>query len=167
MRVPRGGVTLRRALLLLSMTFAVLWAAGPASAAPTTETFRYSVEVKGYQVRQEMTPADHPNVDGFITGMSVDIVDADGTPVTIQRLMLHHIVFSKLGDGNPQCSQFRGFDYTQKLPGLARPFYGAGEERNQLRLPAGYGLPMKANETWLNTWMLMNHRKTTDKAFIE
>src|SRR4051794_16413909 len=148
------------------MTLAVLFAAGPASAAEKTETFRYPVEVKGYQVRQEMTPADHPNVDGFITGMSVDIVDADGTPVPIQRLMLHHIVFSKLGDGNPQCSQFRGFDYTQKLAGLARPFYGAGEERNQPRLPGGYGLRMKANEPWLNAGMLINHKKPTDKAFM-
>src|SRR3954462_11901074 len=104
----------------------MLCAAGPAAAEQKTETFRYPVEVKGYQVRQEMTGADHPKVDGFITGMSVDIVDADGTPVPIQRLMLHHIVFSTLGEQNPQCPQFTGFDATQKLPGLARPFYGAG-----------------------------------------
>src|SRR4051812_6337031 len=149
------------------MTVAVLCAAGPASAAEQTQTFRYPVEVKGYQVRQEMTPAQHPNVDGFVTAMSVDIVDANGTPVPIQRLMLHHIVFSKIGEPNPQCPRFTGFDATQKLPGLAQPFYGAGEERNVLRLPPGYGMPMKADDIWLNTWMLMNHRKTTDKAFIQ
>jgi plastocyanin len=153
--------------VLLSMTVAVLCAAGPASAAEQTQTFRYPVEVKGYQVRQEMTPAQHPNVDGFITAMSVDIVDANGTPVPIQRLMLHHIVFSKIGEPNPQCPQFTGFDASQKIPGLARPFYGAGEERNQLRLPPGYGLPLKKGDTWLNTWMLMNHRKTADHAFIQ
>ena len=158
---------MKRVLVLLSTTFAVLWAAGPASAAPKTETFRYPVEVKGYQVRQEMTPAEHPKVDGFITAMSVDIVDANGKPVPIQRLMLHHIVFATIGETNPQCPQFTGFDYNQKLPGLARPFYGAGEERNVLRLPPGYGLPTKASDVWLNTWMLMNHRKTTDRAFIE
>ena len=158
---------MKRVLVLLSMTVAVLWAAAPAFADTNTETFRYPVEVKGYQVRQEMTIADHPKVDGFITAMSVDVVDANGTPVPIQRLMLHHIVFSTLGQQNPQCSQFHGFDYSQKIPGLARPFYGAGEERNKLALPPGYGLPMKANDTWLNTWMLMNHRKTTDRAFIE
>src|SRR3954452_16804947 len=145
----------------------MLWAAGPAAAEQKTETFRYPVEVKGYQVRQEMTPAEHPKVNGFITAMSVDIVDANGTPVPIQRLMLHHIVFAKLGEPNPQCPQFTGFDSAQKLPGLARPFYGAGEERNVLALPPGYGLPMKADDVWLNTWMLMNHRKTTDHAFIE
>jgi plastocyanin len=157
----------KRFLLPLSATLVMLCAAGPAAASQQTETFRYPVEVKGYQVRQEMTPAQHPNVDGFITGMSVDVVDADGTPVPIQRLMLHHIVFSKIGEQNPQCSQFTGFDSSQKFPGLARPFYGAGEERNVLALPPGYGLPMKASDTWLNTWMLMNHRKTTDHAFIQ
>src|SRR4051794_35433095 len=149
------------------MTLVVLTAAGPAAAAQKTETFRQPVEVKGYQVRQEMTPADHPKADGFITAMSVDIVDADGTPVPIQRLMLHHIVFSKLGGQNPQCPEFRGFDYDQKIGGIARPFYGAGEERNVLQLPPGYGLPMKKDDVWINTWMLMNHRKTTDKAFIQ
>jgi plastocyanin len=158
---------LKRILAVLSTMVAVLWAAGPAAAEQKTETFRYPVEVKGYQVRQEMTQADHPNVDGSITAMSVDIVDANGAPVPIQRLMLHHIVFSKLGDPNPQCPQFTGFDSAQKLPGLARPFYGAGEERNVLQLPPGYGLPMKASDTWLNTWMLMNHRKTADHAFIQ
>src|SRR4051794_2117015 len=145
----------------------MLWAAGPAAAEQKTETFRYPVEVKGYQVRQEMTPAEHPKVNGFITAMSVDIVDANGTPVPIQRLMLYHIVFAKLGEPNPQCPQFTGFDSAQKLPGLARPFYGAGEERNVLALPPGYGLPMKSDDVWLNTWMLMNHRKTTDRAFIQ
>jgi plastocyanin len=158
---------LKRILLPLSAVLVMLWAAGPAAAAERTETFRQAVEVKGYQVRQEMTPAAHPNVDGFITAMSVDIVDADGTPVPIQRLMLHHIVFSTIGEQNPQCPQFTGFDSSQKLPGLARPFYGAGEERNVLKLPPHYGLPTKASDVWLNTWMLMNHRKTADHAFIQ
>jgi plastocyanin len=156
-----------RALVLAVTTVGMLCAAGPAMAAKKTETFRYPVSVKGYQVKQEMTPAEHPQVDGFITAMSVDIVDEDGTPVPIDRLMLHHIVFAKLGEQNPQCPEITGFDADQKLPGLARPFYGAGEERNVLVLPDGYGLPHKANDVWLNIWMLMNHKKTTDKAFIE
>jgi plastocyanin len=126
------------------------------------------VSVDGYQVKQDMTfGVDHPKVDGSITGMSVDVVDANGTPVPIQRLMLHHIVFSKLGVQNPACAQFTGFDANQKLPGLAETFYGAGEERNVLALPPGYGLKLGANDNWVMTWMLMNHRKTKDKAFIQ
>jgi plastocyanin len=156
-----------RALALAIPVLALLCAATSASAVVKTETFRYPVTVKGYQVKQSMTPAQHPNVNGFITGMRANIVNADGSPVPIQRLMLHHIVFADLGKSNPQCPQFTGFDAALKLPGLARPFYGAGEERNVLRLPPGYGLPLKKKDIWLNIWMLMNHRKQTDRAFIE
>jgi plastocyanin len=106
-------------------------------------------------------------VNGHITGMSVDVVDEDGTPVPISRLMLHHIVFLTLGAQNPACKDYTAFDANQKLPALATPIYGAGEERNVLALPPGYGLKLKADEPWLMTWMLMNHKKTEDRAFIE
>jgi plastocyanin len=147
---------------------ALLCAAAPASAETKTDTYRFPVTVKGYQVKQEMTyGVEHPHVDGYIVGFSVNIVNADGSPVPIQRLMLHHIVFSKIGDPNPLCPRYVGFDANQTLPGLARPLYGAGEERNVLAFPPGYGLKLGANDTWLMTWMLMNHRKTKDSAFIE
>src|SRR3954447_25781917 len=155
-------------LLPALLLFALLYAAAPASAEVKTETFRFPVTVKGYQVKQEMTyGVEHPPVDGHIVGASTNIVNADGSPVPIQRLMLHHIVFSKLGEQNPLCAQYTGFDANQTLPGLATPLFGAGEERNILAFPPGYGLKLGANDTWLMTWMLMNHRKTTDHAFIE
>src|SRR4051812_32152896 len=154
--------------ILLAVTAAFLLVAAPAAAETKTETFRFPVEVKGYQVKQDMTfGVEHPKVDGYITGMSANVVDADGTPVPINRLMLHHIVFAQVGEQNPICSTYTGFDAAQKLPGLATPFYGAGEERNVLALPPGYGLKLGANDPWLMTWMLMNHRKTEDKAFIQ
>ena len=81
--------------------------------------------------------------------------------------MLHHIVFSQLFVQNPLCPNYKGFDANQTLPGLATPLYGAGEERNILAFPPGFGLKLKADDTWLMTWMLMNHRKTKDHAFIE
>jgi plastocyanin len=156
-----------RAVLLL-LAAVLLWAAAPAMAGTKTETFKFPVEVKGYQVKQDMTfGVEHPKVDGYITGMSANVVDADGTPVPIQRLMLHHIVFAKLGVQNAACPHFTGFDAGQQLPGLAEPIYGAGEERNVLALPPGYGLKLGAQDPWLMTWMLMNHRKTKDHAFIE
>jgi plastocyanin len=158
----------RTHLALVIAVLAALWSAGPASATTTTETFTYPVEVQGYQVKQDMTfGVNHPQVDGFITAMSVNVVDKNGKPVPIQRLMLHHIVFSQLGVQNPGCSQFTGFDANTKLPGLARTIYGAGEERNVLAFTPGYGLKTKGSDPWLMTWMLMNHRKTRDKAFIQ
>jgi len=111
-------------------------------------------------------------VDGSITAMDVDVVDADGSPVPINRLMLHHIVFTNLGsrlgekrDGT--CGSFTAFDSRTRLPAIAERFYGAGEERGRMLLPAGYGYPMKAADTWGMTYMLMNHRNRTDRAFIE
>jgi plastocyanin len=46
-------------------------------------------------------------------------------------------------------------------------FYGAGEERAQLFLPGGYGYPMNKNDAWGMTYMVMNHRKTTDQAYVK
>lgn len=157
----------RTAAVLLALA-ALLVVAAPAMAETKTETFRFPVDVKGYQVKQDMTfGIEHPKVDGHITGMSVDVVDEDGTPVPIGRLMLHHIVFLTLGAQNPACKNYTAFDASQKLPALATPIYGAGEERNVLALPPGYGLKLGASDQWLMTWMLMNHRKTEDKAFIQ
>ena len=36
-----------------------------------------------------------------------------------------------------------------------------------MRLPAGYGYPIKAKDTWAMTWMFMNHRNKTDSAYIQ
>jgi plastocyanin len=157
----------RTSLPLLVIALAALWAAGPASAEVKTETFRYPVDVKGYQVKQEITGAQHPKVDGHIVGMSANVVDADGTPVSIKRLMLHHIVFAKLGQAPTGCDHYTAFDANQTLPPAASPIYGAGEERNVLALPPGYGVKMGKDDPWLMVWMLMNHKKTEDKAFIE
>jgi plastocyanin len=68
-----------------------------------------------------------------------------GRPVPVNRIMLHHIVFSKVGGG---------------------AFYGDGEERAQMDLPPGYGYPIEATDAWRWVWMLMNHRPTGDRVYI-
>lgn len=138
-------------------------------------TFRTAaVEVGPYQVKQADYTANipKPTEDGFITGMDVDVVDADGSKVPIQRIMLHHIVFSNLGrfggdrmDGT--CGHFTLLDSKSRVPGLAERFYGAGEERAQLKLPDGYGYPVKGQDNWLMTYMLMNHQNKRDKVYIQ
>ena len=86
--------------------------------------------------------------------------------------MLHHIVFSNLGptlgsksDGT--CGSFTMLNSRSTVPGMAERFYAAGEERAKLRLPAGYGYQINAGDKWGMTWMLMNHRKTVDTAYIQ
>ncbi len=163
----------RLAPLLALLTLLAL--AAPAGAETRTETFRHGpIEVGGYEVKQQNADLTipEPNVDGFVTHMEVDVVDANGKPVPISRLMLHHIVFLNGGrffgekrDGT--CDSILGLDSKTWLPGVAERFYAAGEERAELSLPPGYGYRVRAGEQWLMTWMLMNHRKETDRAYIQ
>jgi plastocyanin len=146
-----------------------------AAAEIRTETFRYGpVTIGPYQVLQSDLELSIPKpaVDGFITDMEVDVVDPDGSQVPINRLMLHHIVFANLGSQIGQkhdgtCNTFTAFDSKSKIPALGERFYAAGEERAKLKLPAGYGYPMKAGDQWGLTMMLMNHRARSDSAFVQ
>jgi hypothetical protein len=164
---PPSGLVKHLSLAILVVVAASLAAAAPASAKTETERFRYPISVEPYQVKQDITIAQRPRVDGYITGMKADIVDANGEQVPIQRLMLHHIVFVTLGRRNPACSEFTGLDSQTKIPALFEPFYGAGEERSVLVMPEGYGYRMRQDDLWAMTYMVMNHRHVPDSAFIE
>jgi plastocyanin len=154
-----------------------------ASAEVKTETFRIGpVTVGPYQVATNYNNANQlisqlgkvpkPSEDGFITGMKVGLVDADGSLVPIRRLMLHHIVFQNIGPSlfsikNAACDNFQMFDSKTSVPALFDPFYGRGEEGAELALPPGYGYPMGKDDKWGVAWMFMNHRHKTDKAYIQ
>jgi plastocyanin len=166
---------MRRISVALAAAGLALLLAAPANAEIKTETFKYGpVEVNGYQVKlndlEFATP--HPDVDGFITRIDVDVVDGNGKSVPIQRIMLHHIVFGNIGKNfgdrrDATCNQFTNFDSRTKLPALAERFYGAGEERAKLQLPKGYGYPIHKGEKWFLYYMLMNHKAKKDKVFIQ
>ena len=144
-------------------------AATPALAASHTRVFDVPVQMDPFQVKQTTSFVSTPKVDGFITGMSVNVVDKSGAPVPIRRLMLHHIVFAAIGRPDLTCQgqPFIGYDSRpMNFSGFAQPFYGAGEERNVLKLPPGYGYPIHESDNWAMVWMLMNHRGVTDSAFI-
>ncbi len=143
----------RKAFLTVVATLAALSAlAASAGAAPVKLSFTSEpVTVGGYAVEKSITAnIDRPHGDGFITAMSADIVDVKtGKQVPISRIMLHHIVFAAFGNGQGN-----------------RPFYGDGEERAIMKLPAGYGYPVAAADRWAIVWMLMNHRAQTDSVKI-
>ena len=145
----------------------------PATAAARVETKTYTtpaVEVKGYQVKQDaMFLGDglKPDEDAYITKMEVELVDANHKPIPISRLMLHHIVFLNAGIKDATCNTFTSFDESNTGPAGAERFYAAGEERAKLTLPPGYGYPISAARDWIMTFMLMNHRRERDTAFIE
>ncbi|HEX6115648.1 MAG TPA: plastocyanin/azurin family copper-binding protein [Solirubrobacterales bacterium] len=156
----------RLAPLLAAIT--ALAAPSLASAAVETQTFRTGpIAVAGYEVQQNIQLAPSPDVNGFITRMDVDIVDAEGNPIPIQRLMLHHIVFANLSRPDKTCDSIMGFDNQTPLGFAPDRFYGAGEERAKLALPDGYGYPVRASDEWGLVYMVMNHLSDLDEAYIQ
>jgi len=133
------------------------------------------VTVAGYEVKQGIAfDVPKPPVDGHITHFETDVVDQDGTPIPINRLMLHHIVFTNLNRGDLTCSGlgFTGFDGSPVAGGYApERFAGAGEERAKLSLPPGYGYELNGagpdDHTWALVYMLMNHRAQADTAYVQ
>jgi plastocyanin len=164
----------RRRLLAIALALlGLLAAAAPSGAATRTLTFRQGpIPIGGYAVRQEATYGiAHPDLEGYITHMSVDLVDARGHKLPIRRIMLHHVVFSNMGRflgerHDSACSAFTMWDSATSVPAFAERFYAAGEERAKMSLPAGYGYPIHKGDKWLMLYMLMNHRQTTDRAYI-
>ena len=165
-------MTLRAALVAV---VALLVLAAPASAREDTQTFRYGpLKVGPYGVNEKSyqfgVPA--PEVDGYLVGGSVRLVDAAGRPVPMRRVMLHHVIFSNAGSRmgerrNPTCERITLFDGVTQLPGLAEPVTGQAEEQIPSKLPPGYGYPIDADDKWVLSWMLMNHSARSDSVFIE
>jgi plastocyanin len=119
------------------------------------------ISLNGYQVRQNSDPVRTPKVNGYITHMRAHVVDKRGRDIPIQRVMLHHVLFTNRG-------RFDGDRHDGTCPGIPRErFMGTGEEHQVLDLPAGYGIPIHAGDRWMAAWMLMNHRQKRDSGYIE
>jgi plastocyanin len=154
--------------VLLTLCFAALVVPGGAQAAEQTLTLHsYNpITVGPYGVVQgtEMIPG--PALDGYVTGISATVTDTNGVEMPIQNIMLHHIVFSKLGTRDYTCQNFIDYD-GNTLPAFAERFYAEGEERMKIAIPSGYGYPNRGTDRWLMTFMLMNHRNVTDSVYVE
>src|SRR5256885_14397424 len=98
-----------------------------------------------------------PGVDGYVVGMTASLVDRRGRRITIRDVMLHHIVFHRIGRSTARwpCSQNGG-----------EAFYGTGEENQRLRLPQGYGYRIRRHDRWRITAMLMSHSVRRVKACV-
>src|SRR4029453_12743518 len=98
--------------------------------------------------------------------ISATVVDSAGVEEPIQNVMLHHIVFSKLGVKDYTCDRFTGYD-GETTPAFAERFYAEGEERMTIQLPPGYGYPNKGSDRWAMVYMMMNHRAVTDTVYVQ
>jgi Copper binding proteins, plastocyanin/azurin family len=138
-------------------------AAAPASAAERQVTLRWGpVTLGAYQVQRDTSFPRPPRADGFITAMSARVVDAEGAPVPVARVMLHHLLLSN--EGGPS----RTDRVDAACPDIPRErFFGRGEEGRSVDLPDGYGYPIAAGDRWRMNWMLMNHTDRPERAWIE
>lgn len=166
---------IRRALVLGCVLATALVIPGAASAEPRDVTVRYGpIKLGAYEVKRgdAVFNIPKPDIDGFITRMHARLVYANGREVPIANTMLHHVVMADLGTfvgehRDPTCVRFRMFDSESFLPLHGLRFYGLGEERHRLELPAGYGYPTRAADRWAMTYMLMNHLPVGETVFVE
>ena len=147
--------------LLALAAIAAMTALAPGTASAQTVTYRAGpFHMGGFETKLPKLQVRAPHRDGYITKMNATLHYADGRRVSIRRVMLHHIVF--LNDGTPNnepggsCKGRKG-----------EPFFGTGEEREQLLLPAGYGYRVHAHDRWRMQTMLMSHSFQIHNVYVQ
>src|SRR3954453_16596732 len=150
-----------RMLLALAIAAMTALAVGTTTASAQTITYRAGpFHVGGFEAKLRKLQVKAPHMDGYITRMNATLHYANGRRVSIRRVMLHHIVF--LNDGTPNnepggsCKGRKG-----------EPFYGPGEEREQLLLPPGYGYRVHAHDRWRMQTMLMSHSFQSHNVYVQ
>jgi Copper binding proteins, plastocyanin/azurin family len=149
----------RTAFLLILAGILVGALPGAAQAARKTVVLRSApVAMGGFNVEFPKLWVPTPKRDGYVVGMDARLVDTRGKAVTIRDVMLHHVVFYKR---IAPASQSACAGKSQEA------FYGTGEEKEQLRLPQGYGYPVAKRERWKMNAMLMSHSLRSVKVRVE
>jgi hypothetical protein len=144
-----------RRLVIVLAGLGALAAPSIAAAAEQTLTFTTApISVPAYGVAQQPMLAASPQVDGYVVGMEAEVVDAAGNVQGRDKVMLHHIVFAKIGALDTTCGT------------AAERFFAEGEERLAMRLPAGHGYPNRATDRWGLLYMLMNHKPQRLDGYI-
>lgn len=87
---------------------------------------------------------EKPQVDGYFTRVRPDLTYLDGRVPGVDVIHLHHGVWLNLSRRDATA------------PFLPERFMAAGEEKTRLRLPRGYGYPVKATDGLLLNHMIHN-----------
>jgi hypothetical protein len=85
-----------------------------------------------------------PAVDGWIVGFKPDLVYKDGGVPRVDVIHLHHGVWLK--------------DY--------QPLFAAGEEKTEIKAPAGYGWRYSTSDSWHMNHMIHNLTPTPEEVYI-
>jgi plastocyanin len=136
--------------------------AAPAEAKTTTHTWRVGpVDMRAYATEQALQWTRAPKTGGYLTAMHARIVDAAGSPVPQERVMLHHVFFINHGrsPGDRRAGDCRARN--------GETFYGTGEEDQAIELPPGYGYRLRKGDRWRVGWMFMNHRHMRERVYLQ
>jgi plastocyanin len=152
-----------RAIMAALAATVILLASAPSSlAAVKTYTIRSEpVTLGGFQTKYPTGRVRTPKHSGYIVRMDARLVDRRGHQVPIKRVMLHHVVFISSGypGGPPKRSSCEGRN--------GEPFYGTGEEHQQMILPPGYGYRMNRRDRWSQVSMFMSHSQKAQRVYLE
>ncbi len=91
---------------------------------------------------------EKPMRDGYITRFRPNLVRADGVVPPVEQVHLHHgtwLSYPEYGSG---------------------PFFAAGEEKTVAPFPRGYGMPVKATDSWLLLYMIHSAVVQPMEAYI-
>ena len=152
MLYPRGVLRGRTGVLTLIAVAVSLIAAPSAQAThenPDIQHLSYKVgpiDVTPGQNRISFaTVSQHkPQVDGWIVGMSPNLVNEDGSVPSTDRVMFHHGVWINTSNDDLTTTRY------------GERFMATGEEKTKLVLPPGYGLRYEASDRWLLNHMIHN-----------
>ena len=100
-----------------------------------------------------------PAGDLAITGITFDLVDEHGMPVSQHDAHLHHFVIGSGAGNNPACP-----GSTFGIPGEIVAAVGA--ERTELAFPDPYGIVVKGSESWKGVYELMNRSGEDQTVFL-
>ena len=146
-----------RARPVLLAVISLLVAVAPAHAATKRLTLRAGpFNVNGFQTVWPTATVHNTGLNGYITKMDAELVDARGRRVLINKVMLHHVVFIDNARHYNSCPGRKG-----------TPFFGTGEENEKLVLPAGYGYRTHKHDSWRMVAMFMSHHLQAKTVYLQ
>jgi hypothetical protein len=115
---------------------------------------------------------EKPCEDCFLTRIVPNLVDArSGETLNFHNGgMLHHVVNLNWSRSDVTCPAGRGpglINWLGQLEGGNDRFFASGNERTIMRLPRGYGLPVRAEDEWGLIFHLMNMTPEARDVAIE
>jgi hypothetical protein len=132
--------------------------APPGGGEIVTQTFRYGPFTLGPNGEVQGSPSSgmpRPSGAFGLKSAKFNVVDQNGTPVSVHDVHLHHIVMTTSAREDQLC------------PCRRERFIGAGMERTPINILGPYAYLVGANDQWGSIYHLMNETDQTKTVYIE